>query len=314
MSPVPKTSSSYTSPVPLIRPSIRPPFPTQIGFLLQSLTLAATGVLFAGCQSFSEDLGDLTSGLNEPTPYEAAIWAADFNTPGRQRQGVVLLSNADFGGEEAYLELYRTLVEDSSDPLVRAAAVRALGRWGDGKDAQLIAGQLGSKSTQVRLESAIALQRIHEPPIEDRIWRRLIMPDEEEAIRIELAIALGQYDSDASFQALCLALDDRSLSINLAAADSLRVMTGRDFGLDGPTWLSWYRGLRRSNENPFANGETFLFPTFQRKIGFWESLAFWNSTKFEEPGVPRGLALATRSTYQDEPEADREYENLGEGP
>ena len=30
--------------------------------------------------------------------------------------------------------------------------------------------------------------------------------------------------------------------------------------------------------------------------------------------VPRGMAAATRSTYQDEPAADREYENLGEGP
>lgn len=302
--------------MPFTRPRTNAPLQTRTGLscLLQSLALMLAGGLVAGCESFSEDLGDLTSGLNEPTPYEAAIWAADFNTPGRQRQGVVLLSNADFGGEEAYLDLYRTLIEDSSDPLVRAAAVRALGRWGDSKDARLIADQLTNKSDQVRLESAIALQRIHETPIEDRIWRRLIMPDEEESIRIELAIALGQYDSDASFQALCLALDDRSLAINLAAADSLRVMTGRDFGLDGPTWLSWYRGIRRSEQDPFADGETFLFPTFQRKIGFWESLAFWNSTTFEQPGVPRGMASATRSTYQDEPAADREYENLGEGP
>lgn len=293
---------------------MHPRFPTSVGLLPRSLPLVVAALLLAGCQTFSEDLGDLTSGLNEPSPYEAAIWAADFNTPGRQRRGVVLLSNADFGGEEAYLELYRTLVEDSSDPLVQAAAIRALGRWGNGSDAKLIADQLDEDSAQVRLESAIALQRIHEPPIEDRIWRRLIMPDEEESIRIELAIALGQYDSDASFQALCLALDDRSLSINLAAADSLRVMTGRDFGLDAPTWLSWYRGRVSSGDDPFAGGETFLYPTFQRRIGFWESLAFWNSTTFEQPGVPRGMATNTRSTYEDGTAADREYENLGEGP
>ena len=28
----------------------------------------------------------------------------------------------------------------------------------------------------------------------------------------------------------------------------------------------------------------------------------------------RGLAAATRSTYKDDPDADREYDNLGEGP
>lgn len=295
------------------RPSTRLPRPTPVRCLLRTLAVAITASTLAGCGSFSDDFGDIMSGISDPTPYEAAIWAADFNNPGRQRRGVVLLSNADFGGEEAYLELYRTLVEDSTNPLVRAAAIRALGRWGDGDDAQLIAAQLGNESAQVRLESAIALQRIHEPPIEDRIWRRLVQPDEEESIRIELAIALGQYDSDASFQALCDALDDRSLSINLAAADSLRVMTGRDFGLDAPTWLSWYDAERRGDRNPFAEGQVFLYPTFQRKIGFFESLAFWSPKTFEDPGVPKGLATTTRSTYDDVP-PDREYENLGEGP
>ncbi len=274
----------------------------------------AGSAFITGCDTISEDFNNIMSGFNQTSPYEAAVWAADFNNPGKQRQGVVLLSNADFGGEEDYLQLYRTLVADSQDPLVRAAAIRALGRWGRGEDARLIAEQLGSTSTQVRLESAIALQRIHEPPIEDQIWKRLVMVDEEEAVRIELAIALGQYDSDASFQALCLALDDRSLAINLAAADSLRVMTGQDFALDANGWLSWYDAVRGSSTDPFADGETFLFPTFQRRIGFLESLAFWNSTTFEQPGVPRGMTTATRSTYEDEPDPDREYENLGEGP
>ena len=48
--------------------------------------------------------------------------------------------------------------------------------------------------------------------------------DEIESIQIELAIALGQYPSDASFQALVRSLDNRSLALNLAAADSLRVL------------------------------------------------------------------------------------------
>lgn len=314
MNPVPRASRSYTATVIDLRLSLRLHHPRPVGVMLQVLGMAIATSSMTSCGQIGEDFGELMSGINDPTPYEAAVWAADFNNPGRQRRGVVLLSNADFGGEEAYLELYRTLVEDSSNPLVRAAAIRALGRWGDGPDAQLIAAQLGNDSPQIRLESAIALQRIHEPPIEDRIWRRLVDADEKESIRIELAIALGQYDSDASFQALCDALDDRSLSINLAAADSLRVMTGRDFGLDAPTWLSWYDGQQRDDDDPFADGQIFLYPTFQRKIGFLESLAFWSPNTFEDPGVPRGLASATRSTYSDDVPPDREYENLGEGP
>jgi hypothetical protein len=262
-------------------------------------------------------------GVSPPSPFEAAVWAADFNDPGQQRRGVVLLSNATFGGEKPYLDLYRTLAQESPDPLVRAAAVRALGRWGTPEDAQLIAGaaRLGdtesieSVPVPVRLETAIALQRLHSTSIVDRIWRQLINEDENESVRVELAIALGQYPTDAAFQALCLALDDRSLALNLAAADSLRVMTGRDFGIDGTVWLSWYA----ATPTAFDGGETFLYPTFQRKVGFWESLAFWNPVRFEEPGPPRGLSVTARRTYDDESktertEESREYQNIGEGP
>ncbi len=285
-------------------------------------TIIAATSLLVGCDTISEDFSDFMQGISPPSPFEAAVWAADFNDPGRQRRGVVLLSNAAFGGETPYLELYRTLAQESPDPLVRAAAIRALGRWGTPDDAQVIAGaaRLGdeesieSVAVPIRLESAIALQRLHEPAIVDRIWRQLINEDENESVRVELAIALGQYPTDASFQALCLALDDRSLALNLAAADSLRVMTGRDFGLDAPVWLSWYAAA----PSPFAGGETFLYPTFQRRIGFWESLAFWSPVRFEEPGPPRGLAITSRRTYddaaEDDAERDREYQNLGEGP
>ena len=283
---------------------------------LCGVLLLACGIN-AGCDTASGDFNDLFAGLSPPTPLEAAIWAADFNNPGKQRQGVVLLSNATFGGEEAYVELYRTLAGESPDPLVRAAGIRALGRWGEPDDAKLIAEQLDSEYEQVRLEAAIALQRIHEPSIEDRIWQRLVLPEETETVRIELAIALGQYPTDASFQALCLALDDRSLAINLAAADSLRVLTGRDFGIEAPQWLGWYDGLRRSKESPFAGGETFLYPTFRREVGFFESLAFWDPVTFEDPAMPRGLMPTKRTTYSDDSGGsapDREHQNLGEGP
>ncbi len=285
--------------------------------------VVAAGILLAGCDTISEDFNDFMQGVSPPSPFEAAVWAADFNDPGQQRRGVVLLSNATFGGETPYLELYRTLTLESPDPLVRAAAIRALGRWGTPDDAQVIAGAAGLGSPEsiesvpvpVRLEAAIAMQRLHEPAVIDRIWRQLINEEENESVRVELAIALGQYPTDAAFQALCLALDDRSLALNLAAADSLRVMTGRDFGIDAPNWLSWYA----STPAAFARGETFLYPTFQRKVGFWESLAFWNPVRFEEPGPPRGLATSARRTYDDESASQRSadaraYQNIGEGP
>ena len=261
--------------------------------MLAALWLA-TGLL--GCDALNEDINDFTEKFSPPSPFQAAVWASDFNNPGLQRKGVILLSNATFGGDRTYVDLYRVLATESTDPLVRASGIRALGRWGAPEDAVVISDQLGNDYLQVRLEAAIALQRLHEPSIEDRIWRRLIDETEDEAIRIELAIALGQYPTDSAFQALALALEDRSLALNLAAADSLRILTGRDFGVDAPAWLSWYD----STDSAFADVETFLYPTFQRPVTFFEKLAFWSPVEFEKPGVPRGLDEGGGDTYEDD--------------
>ena len=299
------------------RDQSRPSFATRARPALATLWFATS---FLGCDALNEDINDFTEKFSPPTPFQAAVWASDFNDPGLQRKGVILLSNATFGGDRTYVDLYRVLATESPDPLVRSSGIRALGRWGEPQDAIPIADQLENDYRQVRLEAAIALQRIHEPSVEDRIWRRLIDEDEDEAIRIELAIALGQYPTDAAFQALALALEDRSLALNLAAADSLRILTGRDFGIDAPAWLSWYD----STDTAFADVETFLYPTFQRPVSFFEKLAFWAPVEFEKPAVPRGLDDSSEETYEDgdgskdgdektEGDPSRTYENVGEG-
>ncbi|MCH2161459.1 MAG: HEAT repeat domain-containing protein [Phycisphaerales bacterium] len=257
-----------------------------------------------GCDTISEDFTDFVDSLQPPSPFEAAVWANDFNDPGKQRQGVVLISNAPFGGAEPYLRLYRVLVEEDSDPLVRAAAIRALGRWGEPDDARIIAEQLDNEYDQVRLESAKALQRIHEPSVADDLWRRLVDEEEREEIRIEIAIAIGQYPGDATFQALLVALDNRSLALNLAAVDSLRILTSENWGLDARRWLAWYDSTSR----PFKGQETFLYPTFERRVSFLERLVFWAPVNFEKPSVPRGMEPEARSTYD-----KAEYTNIGEG-
>ncbi|MFM1889270.1 MAG: hypothetical protein RLZZ565_27, partial [Planctomycetota bacterium] len=185
-------------------------------------------------------------------------------------------------------------------------AVQALGRWGDSKDAAKIADFLASPASLVRLSAAKALQRLHDPAVTDRIWIRLVDENEDALVRVELAIALAQYPGDRSFQALCLALDARELVVNLAAADSLRILTGQDFGLDRRTWLAWYA----STAKPFASEEVFLYPTFTRKITFLDRLAFWKSYVFETPAPPRGMdENELESTYSPEP-----FGNIGEGP
>ena len=264
---------------------------------LRPILASAIVALFAGgCDLIRQDVSELGNTLAPPSPSTVARWAFDDDDPELQRRGVSLLAGADFGGEDVYVELYRVFVETPRDPLVLAASIRALGRHGRPSDAMLIARHLDNESEQVRLETAIALQRLHDPEVGDLLWRALANEDEASAVRVELAIAMGQYPGDPQFQSLISALRAPELGLNLAAAESLRTLTGQDLGDDAGDWLAWYE----SADDPFGRAEPFLHPTYSRRVTFFERLVFWNPKRWESPSLPRGADVSTRSTYDDE--------------
>ncbi len=247
------------------------------------LALATLG----GCDTIQSDFSQFVDSFSQPTPAEAAQWAADPNDRENARRGTVLLANAPWGGALPYLRLYRLYAEEAPDPLVRAAALQALGRHGDASDAVLVAKSLESPFRQVRLAAAKSLQRLHDPVVADSIWPRLIDATEDPDVRTELAIALGQYQTPAVFQALVAALSQRELAVNIAALDSLRTLTGANLGLDEDAWLRLYA----STATPFAGGRIYLYPTFVRRLDIWDRLIFWMPAVFEDPDVPEGLRV-----------------------
>ncbi|MEC8560476.1 MAG: HEAT repeat domain-containing protein, partial [Planctomycetota bacterium] len=182
-------------------------------------------LLLGGCASISNDFASLGNAIFPPTGAEVGEWATDFTNPELQQRGLVLLGTAPWAGTEQYQQLYRSCIEGPWDPLVKAAAIKALGSHGDPDDALLIASELENEYPYVRTEAAKSLQRLHDPRVQDTLWQRLVV-EEDQGVQIELAIALGQYPSDAVFQALVLELENRELAVNLAAADSLRCLTG----------------------------------------------------------------------------------------
>jgi hypothetical protein len=71
-----------------------------------------------------------------------------------KRRTSVLISNAPFGGVEVYVVAYRDMAMNERDPIVKAAAIRALARWGEPADAVRIAPFLTHENIQVRWETA----------------------------------------------------------------------------------------------------------------------------------------------------------------
>ncbi|MEY3143565.1 MAG: hypothetical protein RLY21_2058 [Planctomycetota bacterium] len=264
--------------------------------------LAIALATLGGCDTIQSDFSQFTDSFSQPTPAEAAQWAADPNDRENARRGTVLLANAPWGGAAPYLKMYRLYAEDSLDPLVRAAALQALGRHGDASDAPLVAKSLASPFRQVRLAAAKALQRLHDPSVADTLWPRLVDRAEDSDVRTEIAIALGQYQTPAVFQALVAALSQRELAVNVAALDSLRMLTGQNLGLEEDDWLRYYA----STTTPFASGRTYLYPTFVRQLDVWDHLIFWMPTVFETPNTPVGMKVLGARRTDDAPATDGE--------
>ncbi len=245
-----------------------------------SLSLAL-GVAGVGCDNAKQDLNDIFH-LNYPTPSEAATWMFH-RDPERRRLGIALISNAPFGGDESYMEVYRKAVSDT-DPLVRAAAAHALGMHGFGQDAMLITPLLSEDSKIVRWESAKALQRIHNPEAVGVIITAMLGDDDPD-VRMEAASSLGQYPEHRVVEALISALGDRSLSVNQLSRRSLRTLTGEDFGTQRGDWIDWFRDV----ENPFAGQREYLYPVYERDLDWFEKVTPWGASEFEQSAQPRGM-------------------------
>ncbi len=291
----------------------------------KAVLIASAGLgsacLLSGCESFADNRGaDSILELGAPaSPEEAARMAINqFNADERAR-GTLLLANSFFGGESIYLELYEDNIDDW-DAGVRAAAVRALGIHGLPEHGPLIVERLDDEDERVRLEAARTLQRIHTEdavqPLLDRIAEPVIgmdddLPGESDPqVRAEAAHALGQYAQPQVIEGLIRALDDRQLAVNIAARQSLRTLTGQDFGEDSAAWLDWYA----STEEPFRGRTAYVYPVFERGRRLVEYLPLTPPPPNEAASTPVGMppvrreGRATTPPLSDSPAQDPDNE------
>lgn len=255
------------------------------------------GTLASGCTIDAEPgATSLLQVLAPPSPQYAAELALDQYDPDRRYRGTILLANMPFGGEAVYLELYQDYLDDE-DPSVRSAAVRALSNHGEPEHAVLIAERLIDPARIVRLEAARGLQRLHNPAVVGRLLVAIREPDlaggeraaEDDAlVRAEAAHALGQYAESRVVQALFAAIADRSLAVNRNALQSLRTLTGQDFGYDRRAWHEWYN----ETDNLFAGRRAYIYPTFQRGRRWMEYVPFVPGPPNEPASTPVGMPRA----------------------
>ena len=282
--------------------------------LLPWVALGAAA-LAAGCDSASLDAaaesGSLLAMVSPDTPAQAARDMVDPYSPEKRFTGTLKIANAPFGGEDVYLKIYREhLADENEDPGDRAVSAVALSLHGSGEDVPLILPLTKSPDKRVRLAATRSLQRLHNPvaidplgalsrPTRVEIRRNpttgepttIPIPGEDEKdVRAAACVALGQYADARSLQALISATDDDDLLVSRSASDSLKTLTGQNFGDDRRAWVKW----DAETKEPFAGRTDFFYPIFDREKYFWEYIPFVPGPPNETPGTPAGMPAMGR--------------------
>lgn len=262
------------------------------GLLLASLLVGGgcdtiDGV-FSGIEPGSEGL--LQDLFKQPSPTDAVEMSVDRYDADKRYQGTNLLANAPFAGEPVYIDLFIANSSDE-DPAVRSAAVRGLANHGGPEHAALLAERLRDPDKLVRVEAARALQRIHSDEVVDTLLLAIKegeLEDDAEPdpqVRAQAADALGQYAENRVVRALISTLTDSNFLVISRARQSLRTLTGQDFGFDNKAWTAW----ERDTDNLFAAQSVYRFPGYERERKFVEYFPFVPQPPNQQGSVPIGM-------------------------
>jgi len=136
------------------------------------------------------------------------------------------------------------LLRDQKDT-VRLAAIKFLNKKLDPSTAKAIGEALAKdKSDNVRAIAAKTLGELKDKAAVD-ILMEVVTEDTYSAARQEAAVALGKIGDQKAISSLIKALKDDYKDIQLSAAQSLKNITGQDFGRDYEKWVAWFEEQSR---------------------------------------------------------------------
>jgi hypothetical protein len=126
-------------------------------------------------------------------------------------------------------------IQVEPDPLVRQAVVKAIAEFRTPMAQQVLEAGLNDQDAAVRVACCKALGQRAESVSIDRLAAAL-RNDEDIDVRLAAAEALGHIKSPQSIQALIAALDDRDPAMQYVGVQSMKSITGEDYGPTVDTW------------------------------------------------------------------------------
>jgi HEAT repeat protein len=126
-------------------------------------------------------------------------------------------------------------IQVEPDPLVRQAVVTSIAAYHTPISQQVLEAGMNDENAAVRVACCRALGKRAEP-ISINALSGALKQDKDIDVRMAAAEALGKINSPDSKKALAVALDDRDPALQYAGVQSLKAMTGRDYGPDVQAW------------------------------------------------------------------------------
>lgn len=225
----------------------------RLGIILVAAALSAV----CGCTSdegFSLDTW--MKNLGGRSPEEVLQDSVLATSADARRQALYKMSKWKKPGEGHVTLVGLSLLGDK-DMMTRSQAARTLGAWADPRGVGYLSIALAGEvkgvdvapeetggvqlpktpdvSKFVRGSAAEALARVASDEAVASLVQGL-RHDTDLDVRMRCARALRHHRHVGAAQALLLGLADRDLGVRTTSTDSLRFMTGEDFGQDGETW------------------------------------------------------------------------------
>ncbi len=139
---------------------------------------------------------------------------------------------------------------NETDPLVRCEMVRAVGAHACPVAAECLRQAMQDSNPDVRVACCDAWGQ-HGGQEAISVLGNVVRTDEDFDVRMAAVKALGQTGESGSLLALAPALEDDDPAMQVTAVESMRKVSGRDFGNDVNAWREYAQGKEpQLNEQP----------------------------------------------------------------
>lgn len=183
-------------------------------------------------QEWAKDDGDVNNYHNRIEEYRTLAGTIGRMTPQRQ----------DTLAQDLSLEL-----EHEADPLYRIEIVRALGNSSSAAAESGLRRGIKDASSNVRIASCVAWRK-RGGPAAGKVLSETVVSDTDRHVRIAAARSLGDLKDPTTMRSLGLAMEVDDPAMQFACVESLKKISGKDYGSNLSAWQELAEGGTPSQE------------------------------------------------------------------